>query len=205
MLVRPQLHVYAVLVEEWLETKEIQDGQTLADDCLVIGTVVAIVIAAVHRTMAIGYDPRTLGAVLRLGGLDQVTFEPLILHDNRLDAVLCEIVDLGAKANKVHRSQVEAVEQIVRAAWHAESIDIVREIAVRRKRIRESLIRLQLRDLCTLRAHLLLLLVIAHTDHVRHIGGNRLHLPHKLISNLPILVAHVVGKVTHVQYGIVHA
>lgn len=110
VLVRPQLHVHAILVEERLKTKEIQTGQTFAHDRLMIGAIVAVVIAAVHRPMAICDDPRTLGTILWLRRFNQITFEPIILHDNRFDAELREVVDLGAEANKVYRSQVETIE-----------------------------------------------------------------------------------------------
>lgn len=125
----PQFDIDAVLVEERLQAKEIQAGQTLAHDSLMIGAIVAVVVAAVHRPMAIGDDPWTLGAILWPGGHQQIALQPIILHDNRLETELRKIVHLGAEANKVNRSEIEAIEQVIRAARHAESIDIVREIA----------------------------------------------------------------------------
>jgi len=113
MFVGPQLHIHAVLVEEWLQAKEIQHGQSLSHNGLVIGAVISVVIAAVHWSMAIGDDPRTLPAVLGFVCLDQIPLQPVVLHDDLLDPELGEVVDLRAETDKVHRSQVKAVEHVL--------------------------------------------------------------------------------------------
>lgn len=93
-------------------------------------TIVAVVVAAVHRTMTIGYDPWTLGTILWPVGLHQILLEPFVLHHNGLDAELCEVVNLRAEADEVHWAEVEAVEEIIRAAGHTEAVYVMREVAV---------------------------------------------------------------------------
>lgn len=136
MLVRPQLHIHAILIEQRLQAKEIQSWQSLAHNRFVFGTIVAIVVAAVHRPMAIGDYPWTLATILWTIGLQQILFEPLVLHHYGLYAELCEVVDLRAEADEVHRAQVKAIEEIIRATWHAESVYIMREVAAGRQEVK---------------------------------------------------------------------
>ena len=48
------------------------------------------------------------------------------------------------------------------------------------------------------------LLMIPWTGHVRQMGSYRLDLPHERVTNLTLVVEHVVGEVTDVKNGVVH-
>lgn len=75
MLMGKELHIDTMLIEQILQTEPLETGQTLPYVCLQFAiAVVFLVIAAVHRPMAVGDDPRTLGTILRQIGLGQIPF-----------------------------------------------------------------------------------------------------------------------------------
>lgn len=61
MLMRPDLDVDAVLVEQRLQPEEMRERQPDADQRFAVRAIVVVVVAAVHRPMAEGDDPRSLG------------------------------------------------------------------------------------------------------------------------------------------------
>lgn len=131
VFMRKDLHVDAVLVEQILQAEPLEHGQTLANVRLQLAiAIVLLVVAAVHRSMTVGDDPRTFGPILGQIGLGQVTFQPLELLGQQLEAIAEEVVDLRGEGDKVHGSQVEAVPQAVRFAGHIEAGAIVGEVAV---------------------------------------------------------------------------
>lgn len=80
MLMGKELHIDTMLIEQILQTEPLETGQTLPYVCLQIAiAVVLLVIAAIHRPMAVGDDPRTLGTILGQIGLGQITFQPVEL------------------------------------------------------------------------------------------------------------------------------
>jgi len=92
--------------------------------------IVLFVVAAVHRSVTVGDDPRAFGPILGQIGLGQVAFQPLELLGQQLEAIAEKVVDLRGEGDKVHGSQVEAVPQAVRFAGHIEAGAIVGEVAV---------------------------------------------------------------------------
>lgn len=78
----------------------------------------------------------------------------------------------------MHRPEIETVHEVLVAIRHAEPRPIVREIV--------------------------LFLVVASADHVRHIRGQRLDLPHELVADESVLCVHVVREVADVQHRVVH-
>lgn len=130
MFVGKELNVYAMLIEQVLQSEPIETRQTLADVRFqLLITVVFLVVAAVHGPMTIRNDPRTLGSILGRIGLGQIAFQPLELLGQQLHAVIDEVVDLRGEGHKVHRSHVEAVPQAVSLAGHIEAFAIVGEVA----------------------------------------------------------------------------
>ena len=67
----------------------------------------------------------------------QVSFEPLILSFDLLEAVLQKVIELRAERDQVNRSDVYAEEVVILAAngiavttWHRKSIHVMREVTI---------------------------------------------------------------------------
>lgn len=72
VLVRPDGHIHTVLIEQWFQPEHMHEGPTDSGQCLRVGAIVIVLVAAVHRSMAIDNDPRSLGTILRQIGLFQI-------------------------------------------------------------------------------------------------------------------------------------
>lgn len=129
VLVRPELQVHAVLVEQRFEREESAERQSGSDERLVVRAVVSVLVRAVHRPMSKRDNPRAQLSVLRLGRLNQILLQPLVLVDERFDAIIHEIINFRREANEVNRAHVEAVEHVVVPARHAEARAIVGKVA----------------------------------------------------------------------------
>uniref|UniRef100_A0A2M4DK40 Putative secreted protein n=1 Tax=Anopheles darlingi TaxID=43151 RepID=A0A2M4DK40_ANODA len=140
--------------------------------------VIIVIVAAVHWPMAKRNNPRSQPTVLWSIGFLEIATQPLILIDQRLQTIVHEIIYFGRKPDKVNRSQIEAVHHILRPSWHAKTGTVVGEIVF--------------------------LLVIASTNHVRCVGGDRLNLVHELIAHPGILRIHIIRKVSDVYDRIIH-
>jgi len=80
--------------------------------------------------VAVGNDPRSLGPVLGQIRLGQVALQPLELLGQQLEAIAEKVVDLCGEGDEVHGSQVEAIPQTIRFAWHIEAGAVIGEVAV---------------------------------------------------------------------------
>lgn len=129
VLMRPELNVDAVFVKQRFEGEKSAEGQTRSDEGFDVRAIVAVLIAAVHRSVRESDYPRSRRAVLRLVRLNQILLQPLELIHKRFDSVVHEVINLGAEADEVNRAHVKAVEHVVTSAGHAESGAVVREIA----------------------------------------------------------------------------
>jgi len=125
----PDGHVHAKLVEQRFQAEHVNKGPTHSSERLRVGAIVVVLVAAVHRPMAVHDDPWTLGPIRWQIGLGQILAQPVELENQRLQAVVEKVVDLRADAHEVNGSQIEAVEQVIRASRHAEAGTIVREVA----------------------------------------------------------------------------
>lgn len=60
VLVRPNLQIHPIVIEETLQAKQVQKGQAHSGESFMVGAVVRVQIAAVHGPMAHHHDPRVL-------------------------------------------------------------------------------------------------------------------------------------------------
>lgn len=66
MLMRPNCQIHTKLHEHVFQTKPVEEGDSHANSGFMFGTVVGVVVGAVHGPMGISYYPGAEGTVFRL-------------------------------------------------------------------------------------------------------------------------------------------
>ena len=186
VLVTIDFDIHTVLVEKVLQSVGVQDGQSFANDALIVFAVVTVICAAVHGPMAHRHDPGPLFPILCFACLCQIFFQPAELVCNLCPAVLHEEVVFGREADEVDGTDVKAVKVVVDRprphVRHRKAGIVIGEVAVSIGKI------IIIIDMSYGEINLLSLLVIPDNSLIRDISCNRFDLSHELVPHSCILL-----------------
>lgn len=187
VLVSIELHVHTVLVEQVFQSElasvlclVVHVHSPVQFHCahtLVIGHVGRV--RVVQGAVSHHHNPRTLRSV-GVGSFQVFLQEP-VLPFNLFPAKVGVEVVLGGKEQEMNRTNVDAPKVIVDTRQQTVAF-VVRSVPVADHGEPSIVV-----------AEVVVLLVIARTRHVRHVGGNLFYVAHKVVSLLTISLQSMKG------------
>ena len=153
----PNQKIHTTFHEQIFHSKPVSIRNPYPGQCFQLGTIIQILIWAIHWSMTVNYYPWVFSSVLRLrcflkiifmnyklaiaedgvrkrmNNYLEILYKPFELINQRFDSILKIIVEFGRNTNEMNWSNIPTIKHGFGVTRHSESFLVMQEVAVKYK------------------------------------------------------------------------